>query len=93
MRTFMIAAAGLLMASGVAVAQTPATTPGQSQGYSTNGPYTSSNGAAVAPNGGLQSGTGTTLVNPQTQSGRSAPIGSNSGSGNGGGTSGGNASK
>jgi hypothetical protein len=81
----MVAAAGLLMASGVAFAQAPATAPNSPKGYSNNGPYTSSNGAPVAPNGGLQSGTGTTLVNPQVSTSRSAPIGSNSGSGNSGG--------
>jgi hypothetical protein len=97
MRSILMASAGLLMMSGVAMAQgtttqgTTATTP---QGYSTNGPMTSSNGAAVAPNGGLQSGVGTTLANPSSaQSPKQAPIGNNGGGSTGGGGAGNGSTK
>jgi hypothetical protein len=74
------------MISGVAMAQqnsTPA--PGAAQpggaGYTTNGSMSSSNGAAVAPNGGLKSGVGTTVVNPNTSTGGNTVPNGGTGSG------------
>ncbi len=83
MRNILMATVGLAMMSGAAMAQqnsTPATPSGQS-GYTTSGPMTSSNGAAVAPNGGLKSGVGTTLVTPGASTGgNTVPNGGGSGS-------------
>jgi len=89
MRKLITATVGLLMLSGVAMAQTTTATPqtpatgapgaGNGSGYSTNGGMISSNGAAVAPNGGLQKGVGTTLVNPSAPTTEQHPVGSNTG--------------
>jgi hypothetical protein len=81
-----MATAGLFMISGVAMAQqnsTPApgtAQPGSSSGY-TNSGMSSSNGAAVAPNGGLKSGIGTTVVNPNTPTGGNTVPNGGTGSG------------
>ncbi len=85
MRTLLMTTAGFLMLTGAAMAQTTTTPQGTTQpagsGYSTNGPMTSSNGAAVAPNGGLQTGVGTTLANPNSPQATKSPLGGNTGNG------------
>ncbi len=83
MRMILTTTAGFLMLTGAAMAQTATTPPTATQppasGYSTNGPMVSSNGAPVAPNGGLQSGVGTTLANPNTPPSSKPPVGANTG--------------
>jgi hypothetical protein len=87
MRNILIATTGLMMLSGAAMAQTSTQTPSNSapEGYVKNGPMVSSNGAAVAPNGGLKSGVGTTLANPASPASNqraTGALGGNSGGSN-----------